>query len=124
MRRYNSSSSKCDQLYQVITLLLMCLIPIQGFASADTINPLNESDSQSHFTDSCSDNCSAIPEVTVSNLVVESETAESSLDDEFQQAVIVLSARLQTCNYGAFAIVLAPKRSYGITNPPRAPPHA
>jgi hypothetical protein len=102
----------------------MCLLPLQGFASVEAGRAFNENDSQSHFTDSCSENCSAIPEITTSNSVVESETTECSLDDEFHSTVTVLSAEHHKCDFGLVAKVLVPKPSYGIANPSRAPPYA
>jgi hypothetical protein len=102
----------------------MCLISFQGFASVEDATIFGEGDSKTHFTDSCSENCPAIPEVTTSNLVVESETTECSLDDEFHSVVPTLSPEHHKCDFSFFARTLNSKPIFGITNPSRAPPHA
>ncbi|MFT6094017.1 MAG: hypothetical protein ACJA2Q_001919 [Pseudohongiellaceae bacterium] len=99
-------------------------MPLQGFASVEDGKAFSEGDPRSHFTDSCSENCSAIPEITVSNLVVESETTECSLDDEFHSVVVAISSEDYKCDFSFLAKVLVPKSNYGIANPSRGPPHA
>jgi len=124
MRSNNSSTSKRDQLFQLITFVLMCLMPLQGFASVEDGRAFSEGDSHSHFTDSCSENCSAIPEITAGNLVVESETTECSLDDEFHSILVTVSSEHYKCNFSFLAKVLVPKPNHGIANLSRGPPHA
>jgi len=124
MQSNNSSTSKRDQLFQLITFVLMCLMPLQGFASVEDGRAFSEGDSHSHFTDSCSENCSAIPEITAGNLVVESETTECSLDDEFHSIVSAVSSEHYKCDFSFLAKVLVPKPNYGIANLSRGPPHA
>jgi len=124
MQSNNSSTSKRDQLFQLITFVLMCLMPLQGFASVEGGKAFSEGDSHSHFTDSCSENCSAIPEITAGNLVVESETTECSLDDEFHSILVTVSSEHYKCNFSFLAKVLVPKPNHGIANLSRGPPHA
>jgi hypothetical protein len=99
-------------------------MPLQGFASVEDAKAFSEDDSRSHFTDSCSENCSAILEIAASNLVVESETNECSLDDEFHSVAVTVSPEHYKCDFSFLAKVLVRKSNYGIANPSRGPPHA